>query len=83
MAADPSRFVNPYAFIPFPTEAADGSPVCVRMPAPKHRPTHEQAAAKYSGTIEVSWTLQTPMLLPSGYETSGVIDGGAGWMRRG
>ena len=76
MAADPSRFVNPYAFIPFPTEAADGSPVCVRMPAPKHRPTHEQAAAKYSGTIEVSWTLQTPMLLPSGYETSGVIDGG-------
>ena len=67
MAADPNRFVNPYAFIPLPTKV-------VRAPLPSHRPDVARAEQTYSGTLHVTWTLRTPMMLPNGHESSGIID---------
>lgn len=57
--AGPDRdcFVNPYTFAPLPTRVE-------RREAPGHR--LKAGERRYSGWIEVAYTLQTPMLLPRG-----------------
>ena len=49
-------FVNPYAFVPLPSEV-------VRRSASGHGGTSGQDA--YSGVVEVEWRLETPLLLPA------------------
>ncbi len=59
------RFVNPYTFVPF-------FPTVVRRPAPKHTYSAEEAQLRFSGSFNVTWHAQTPIVLPQGvgwYET--------------
>ncbi len=60
-----TRFINPYIFAPL----ADAAP---RDIAPGHLPTVRYPASsvserpqRFSGQIKVTWTLQTPLLLPN------------------
>ena len=57
------RFVNPYAFVPLPVRIP-------RSPAPGHG----YRLGRLNATIEVSWTLRTPMLLPAGAKAQGWIE---------
>lgn len=53
----PEKFINPYNFIPFPTEV-------IRRPVLGHAPTAEQAKQRYVGWFDVTWTLKSPMAIP-------------------
>lgn len=65
----PDSFVNPYGFVPQPT--LDGTPT-------RQEPTYHdgRAAGSLSGSFEIEWTLQSPLLLPANPEEQGwLVDG--------
>lgn len=51
-------FVNPYTFVGFPEKV-------VREPPLFHNPTRAQAKERYTGKISVTWTLKSPLAIPS------------------
>ncbi|MEA5120834.1 MAG: RAMP superfamily CRISPR-associated protein [Propionibacterium sp.] len=50
-------FVNPYTFISFPTKV-------VKEPALGHAPSRTEAEERYTGTLDVTWTLKSPLAIP-------------------
>ena len=60
-----SDFINPYVFVP-----TTGTPHRTR--APGHLPLSSEDA-RYSGVIDVSWTLETPLLLPEAAKPEGWV----------
>ncbi len=52
------RFVNPFTFVPLSGTSARSAP-------PGHAPNHAEAATRYSGHLTVTWTCETPLLLPA------------------
>lgn len=65
-----AAFVNPYSFMPLPM----GAEGVLRNLPPGHVVAAGGARSRYSGSVQVTWTLQTPMLLPLGHTDSGVVD---------
>lgn len=65
----PARFVNPYSFAPLATAATANR---------GSRSWHDgRDPGLYSGTIEVTWTLRTPLLLPKNASQEGWLKGTA------
>lgn len=55
---EPASFVNPYTFIEFPTQVKRAEPLW-------HNPSRDDATTRYTGTLTVTWTPQTPLAIPS------------------
>lgn len=51
-------FVNPYTFIRFPEKVIRKEPL-------GHAPTRKQALKRYTGRLEVTWTLKSPLAIPN------------------
>jgi hypothetical protein len=51
-------FVNPYTFISFPTKV-------IKEPALGHAPSRTEAEERYTGTLDVTWTLKSPLAIPN------------------
>lgn len=50
-------FVNPYTFIAFPKEVIRRKPL-------GHAPTYAEARQRYTGSLEVTWRIRTPLAIP-------------------
>lgn len=63
------RFVNPYNFVPLPSE------VLRREPVGHDQVTDSDGAPLYFGHIEIEWKLHAPLLLPANAKEEGWIRG--------
>ena len=64
---DLDRFVNPYTFVPLPSTVE-------RQEPPPHNVATWRGEDLHCGTIDVTWTLETPMLLPANARTEGWVE---------
>lgn len=68
MSINVNRFVNPYSFVPLPRPETS-----TKGRATGHAGRHDEPV--YSGSIGVTWTLRTPLLIPANGRDEGWLTG--------